>query len=262
MAKKKFRLVVNSPAGIIFAGLSLFIFILNVTAFKGALVQGGFTACGNGSSSMPFTGKSFLDFFRLFSHVLGNSNWWTMFLNLAMILMLAPKFEERFGPLIIVFIGVLGSHLSGVLCACISGSPRNGAQCLVFLMMFLGLFENLSKKEIHLSWILGVVSYFAFILISGFENLSGYQGFWGDFWKANSGNIGDLFGGAVGSIFGLLIAPKKRKVQKEKSEDSVFAEDDSEKPEKKEKKSVFGWGKKKASKKPDGNEEIIGTFEL
>lgn len=251
--KFNLRISYNSPVILTFCLICTLVLILDKYALpKLSLISNFFTVPGSAKCPVPFNFKSLLDYIKLFTHVLGHSDWNHLVGNLTFILLIGPLLEERYGsPMLVVMICVT-ALVTGVLNACLIPAPLYGASGIAFMLIILASFTSISKNEIPMSFLL------IFILFLGSEI----------FLKKDASNISVLAhvaGGLCGSMFGFLIAPKAKnakpaKAKKEKTgfgDVTVVEEDEylsNYKPKNKTKTSY------KSSS--DDEEIVLGTIEL
>ena len=200
MAKKNFfskiRVSYNAPATLTFAILSALILFFN-QLLSGNLIPALFTAPGSATCKVPFNFSSFLDYVRLFTHVLGHSDWNHFLSNMAFILLLGPVIEERYGSPIVVLMMSITALVTGVLNACFSPTQLLGSSDIAFMMILLTSFTSITKKEIPLSFILVLVLNIGReILNSGINQ--------------NISTLAHIAGGICGSLFAFLATPRPK----------------------------------------------------
>ena len=200
MAKKNFfskiRVSYNAPATLTFAILSALILFFN-QLLSGNLIPALFTAPGSATCKVSFNFSSFLDYVRLFTHVLGHSDWNHFLSNMAFILLLGPVIEERYGSPIVVLMMSITALVTGVLNACFSPTQLLGSSDIAFMMILLTSFTSITKKEIPLSFILVLVLYIGReILNSGINQ--------------NISTLAHIAGGICGSLFAFLATPRPK----------------------------------------------------
>lgn len=253
MAKKSFlskiKITYNAPVTLTFALISALVLIIGMIS-GGKFITEFFTAPGNIKSSSPFNPSALLDYFRLFSHVLGHSDWTHFLGNMAFILLLGPVVEERYGSVILSIMMSVTALVTGVLNVCFSPVPLLGSSDIAFMMILLASFTSISKNQIPLSFILILILYIGReILESGKDE--------------NISTLAHIAGGLCGSLFAFLATPRPRatnstKVNKSsgstKSVKERLAEIDSQSPR-------FA-GKKNRTDSADDDSTVIGSIEL
>lgn len=214
MAKKSFKPVFDSPVVILFASLSVAIFLLDVF-FPDAKPVEKFFVCHGAKSSVAFNFKSPLDYLRMFTYAFGCAGWNSFFVNLLAVLLIGPSLEERYGSPILALMIFISVLVGGVLCACISPYEIRGASGIVFMMIVLCSLTTLMKKQILVSWIFVFAFYFWFEFYQDFpaEKISFVE-----ILQQKVPVFISLISGICGSLFGFFVAPKKREPKKNSAE--------------------------------------------
>lgn len=252
----KIRVTYNAPVTLSFAVICTVIMLLDVFLFNKHLSNALFIIPGGRNSIHPFDWKSPIDYFRLFSHIFGHSNWAHLISNMSLILLLGPILEDRYGSPMLTLMMITTSLVTGVINACFITVPEMGASDIVFMMIILTSYTSLAKNEIPLSFIL------VFILYVG-----------GQFYNAKSlqtdgiSVVAHIAGGLCGSLFAFLITPKKtaaaRKTSQRKpakkadSYDAALDSDDPAGPSPR-----FAKKGRKNTKARDNDETVVGTLEF
>lgn len=204
----------NAPVTLTFSLLCIVLFILDTFAFKGRLIPIAFTCPGKIGSTIAFNFKNPVDYIRLFSHVLGNTSWTSLFLNFAFILLLGPILEERYGsPIVALTIGV-AALVTGVFNACLLPTVMTGSGSIVLLMILLASVSSLDKKEVPLTFLFVFILYCAYLMYETYPRSGTESKSFGHFMQLNIPTFINLAGGVCGSLFGFLVAPKKSRVNK------------------------------------------------
>ena len=269
MAKKKFKFLFDSPVVLTICAVSALVCILDSFAFKGKAV-GMFFSCpmANGDDAFKFSNP--IHYFRLLFHVFGSSGWQAFFVNTLALLAMEPQLEERYGSLMLGLMCGISVLVSGVLTACLGVQPIMGTMCLVFLMIFLASLTTLSKNSLLATWTAGLVVYTAYSLYSGYLNpavpkADGANSFI-FFMQRNVVTFISMAGGLCGSLFGFLVAPKKRAAPKKKPLDVEESSDSESSWKNQTEETVVAEPEKKPRKKKakssDDDEVVIGTIEL
>ncbi|MBQ4378713.1 MAG: rhomboid family intramembrane serine protease [Treponema sp.] len=250
--KKKFRVTYNAPVTLTFAIMCVVILLMNDFLLGKHLIPALFTAparigtkiqSASGPQLTGFNYKNAVDYFRLFLHVLGHTDWNHLLGNFAFILLLGPLMEERYGSKMVALMFVVTAFVTGVINVCLIPRPLLGASGIVFMLIILASITTLDKNVIPLSFIFVVAIYLGRELINApkAENIS---------------TVAHIAGGLCGSMFGFMVAPKaKRTSKKEKEEKSS---DQEEKTEKKERPSLF----RKKSEPKEEDSTVVGTLEI
>ncbi len=182
----KIRLRYNAPVTLSFSFASVIILIIDLI-LPGEIQLTVFSV---GPGMNP---GLFLDWIRLFSHVLGHAGVEHLLGNLALILLLGPILEEKHGSGSMVLMILVTALVTGLANILISDARLLGASGVVFMMILLASFTNVRRGEIPLSFVLVVVIYLLREVIAAMEADSISQ-------------LTHILGGAIGSIFGFVHA--------------------------------------------------------
>jgi rhomboid protease GluP len=182
----KVKLRYNAPVTLSFSFISLIILIVDLIIPSDLQL----TAFSVGPS---MNAGNLLDWFRLFSHVLGHASIEHLLGNLAIILLIGPILEEKHGSGSMVLMILVTALVTGLANILLSNAVLLGASGVVFMMILLASFTNVKKGEIPLSFILVVLIYLLREVIAALEADSISQ-------------LAHILGGAVGSIFGFIHA--------------------------------------------------------
>ncbi|MFO7731982.1 MAG: rhomboid family intramembrane serine protease [Spirochaetia bacterium] len=142
-----------------------------------------------------FSFASFLDYVRIFTHVLGHVGWEHLLSNFAIILLIGPILEEKYGSVSLFIMILITALVTGLLNALLFSTALLGASGVAFMMILLVSFTNIRNGEIPLTFILILILYLAKEFISSVQ--------------ANQiSEFAHIAGGACGSMFGFL-RPRK-----------------------------------------------------
>lgn len=180
----------NAPVTLTFALISAFILAFDQFA-QTQLVYTLFSVPGRGH----FSANSFIDYVRLFTHIIGHQNWSHLMSNFAFILLLGPILEEKYGTFNIFIMLFITAGITGLLNVLFFQTGLMGASGIVFMMILLVSFANIQEKEIPLTFILIVILYLAREFINSFQTNT-------------ISEFAHIAGGVCGSLFGFL-KPKK-----------------------------------------------------
>ena len=106
--------------------------------------------------SSPFSIRTYI---RLFTHVLGHSNWSHFSSNYLMILLLGPMIEEKYGWLNFLIMILITSFITGVINFIIGKNNLKGASNIVFMLIVLSAFVNVTSSKIPLTLVLVIIFY-------------------------------------------------------------------------------------------------------
>jgi membrane associated rhomboid family serine protease len=252
----RIKVTYNAPVTLSFVIISAVIMLLDLYVFKHQLSTALFIIPGGSKSSHPFNWKLPLDYFRLFSHVFGHTDWGHLISNMSLILLLGPILEDRYGSPVLALMMTMTALVTGVINACFITVPEMGASDIVFMMIILTSYTSLAKNEIPLSFIL------VFLLYVG-----------GQFYNAQAlktdgiSVIAHIAGGLCGSLFAFLAAPKNsiRKSAVSKKSTKRFEDYDETEvpggntavPDSRTAKQI-----KKIKKSRSRDETVVGTLKL
>ena len=178
------RIRYNAPVTLTFALIATgLLFAESVT--RGAIILPFFTALPRGYFD-PFNP---LAYFRLVSHVLGHAGWEHLLSNFAIILLIGPVLEEKYGSRVLLWMIIFTALVTGIVNTVFFHTTLLGASGIVFMMIILVSFTNVRNGEIPLTFILVVVLYLLkeMVLISGADDVS---------------QTAHILGGICGSMFG------------------------------------------------------------
>lgn len=172
-----------------------------------------------------------MTYLRLFTHVLGHSDWQHFIGNASFILLLGPLLEEKHGARIIVELVLITALITGVVnYIFFPNVALCGASGVVFAMIMMASFTEFHEGEIPLTVILVALFYL------------GQQVYDGILVKDNISNMAHIAGGLVGAIagYGFNVKPVKK---------NGYSSD-------------YHWDGEKEYKKfwgPSGTEKSVGT---
>ncbi len=143
-----------------------------------------------------FNSESFLDYFRLFTHIFGHKNWTHLMGNFSFILLIGPIVEEKYrsGPMLLMIL--ITALITGVLNIVFFSTGLMGASGIVFMLILLSSFTNFRAGEIPLTFILIVILFLTKEITNAFAN-------------DNISQFAHVIGGICGSIFGLLFTKER-----------------------------------------------------
>lgn len=195
--KSSYRITYNAPITLTFALLSALILFIDSNFMNRHLINVLFVAPGCQSSTVAFNWHSPLDYFKLFSHILGHSDWNHLLSNFSFILLLGPILEERYGSAVLLVMILVTALVTGVINACLIPAGLMGSSGIAFMMILLASFSTMSRHEIPLSFFLILFLYIGRDL---FANSKAY----------NIATFAHIAGGICGSMFGFLAVSKRR----------------------------------------------------
>ena len=159
------------------------------------------------SSISPLLGDAFvlypvwdfddpLWYFRLFSHAMGHANKGHLMANLPMLLLLGPIVEARYGGRQLILMMLTTAIVTSILHLLFFDHGLLGASGIVFMLILLVSARNLKEKELPLSFILVVIVFIGYEIMTSFID-------------DGVSHFAHIIGGAVGTIFAYLLSRKK-----------------------------------------------------
>ena len=188
----KLKLSFNVPVTLGLGLLSLFFLILN-SIIPGQALNSVLSA----PTSLDL--GSLLFYPRLFTHIMAHSGWAHYWGNLGFLLILGPLLEEKYGSWRLLSMILVTAFLTAFFNALLFSTGVIGASGIVFMFIVLGSFVNTKSGTIPATAVLVVgiwLSKEVFNAISD-DNISQFA---------------HIISGVCGSIFGVLITRKQRKL--------------------------------------------------
>jgi membrane associated rhomboid family serine protease len=158
----------------------------------GLLIANWFTISPSG-----FSFASLQSWFRLFSHVIGHANWTHLVGNFAIILLIGPILEEKYGSLPILLMMLVTALATGLLDLVIERAMLFGASGIAFMLILLSSFTNIRAKEIPITFILVVILYIAKEIVDAFT-------------PDTVSHITHIAGGIIGGVFGFIFSKAEK----------------------------------------------------
>jgi len=136
----------------------------------------------------------FIHWITIFTHVMGHAHWTHLINNFTLILLIGPMLEECYGSKTLLIMIVITALATGILNVLFFNSYLLGASGVVFMMILLSSFTNISHGEIPITFILVLILYMGVQLFqsSGSDNIS---------------HFAHIIGGLCGSFFGFFRTP-------------------------------------------------------
>lgn len=134
-----------------------------------------------------------LTYVRMFTHVLGHSNWKHFSNNFLYILLIGPMIEEKYGTLNLLFMILITAGVTGLINSIVGKKKILGASGVVFMFIVLSSFVNIEAGKIPITLILIFIFYIVNEIIDGL------------FKKDNVSHLGHLVGAICGVIFGFYL---------------------------------------------------------
>lgn len=131
-----------------------------------------------------------LTYIRLFTHVIGHSNWRHFTNNFTYILLVGPMIEEKYGTINLLIMILITAGITGIINSIISKNRILGASGIVFMLIILSSFVNITSGKIPITLVLIFIFYIVNEIIDGI------------FKKDNVSHLGHLIGAICGLAFG------------------------------------------------------------
>lgn len=171
----------NAPVVLSFALLCTAIYFLNPFLLGGLMPY--FTVASNIQWTNP------LSVLTLFTHVLGHISFEHLIGNLTFILLLGPIIEEKYGGKNLIYMIIVTALVTGLINVLFFQTGLMGASGIVFMLILLVSFTNVSKGEIPITFILVALLFIGKELIHSMES-------------NQISEAAHIIGGICGSIFG------------------------------------------------------------
>lgn len=181
----------NAPVTLTFALISTIVLVLDQLLGTG-LIPAFFMIPGKSG----FDSSHFPHYLALLTHIAGHGSWGHLMANFALILLLGPILEEKYGSSSILIMMMITAVITGLLNVLVFNTALFGASGIAFMMILLISFTNIRNGEIPLTFILVLFLYLAKEIITIFES-------------NQISEFAHIIGGFFGSIFGYL-RPRKR----------------------------------------------------
>jgi GlpG protein len=156
------RIGYNAPAVLTFSLLCVLVQLIGMVS--GAFVLRFFSASGFFAWTNP------LEWFRMFSHVLGHASWQHLTANLSLVLLLGPMLEEKYGSSRMVIMIAATAFFVALLNGILFDTGLYGASSIVFMMIGLMSVVGARDGEIPLTLVLVAFIYVGGELINGIRN--------------------------------------------------------------------------------------------
>ena len=140
------RIKWNAPVTLSFALLCTIIFVLD-RFFMGSIMS-FFTVFPNIQWLNPFS------VITLVTHSLGHSSMEHLLSNLTFILLIGPIVEEKYGSSSLLYMIFVTSLITGLITVLFMNVGLMGASGIVFMLILLVSFTNVSGREIPMTFIL------------------------------------------------------------------------------------------------------------
>ena len=133
-----------------------------------------------------------LTYIRLFTHIIGHSNWQHLKRNFLYILLVGPLVEEKYGSINLLIMILLTAFITGLINIIIGKYKILGSSDIVYMLIILSSIVNINKGTIPLTLILIIIFYIIdeILQINKSDNVS---------------HLSHLIGAICGCIYGFYI---------------------------------------------------------
>lgn len=131
-----------------------------------------------------------LTYVRLFTHILGHSDWKHFSNNFLYILLIGPMIEEKYGTLNLLVMILITAAVIGIINNIVSDKRILGASGIVFMLIMMSSFVNIQEGKIPITLILIFLFYIVNEIIEGI------------FKKDDISHFGHIIGAVCGCLFG------------------------------------------------------------
>ena len=133
-----------------------------------------------------------LTYIRLFTHIIGHSNWQHLKRNFLYILLIGPLVEEKYGSINLLIMILLTAFITGLINIIIVKYKILGSSDIVYMLIILSSIVNINKGTIPLTLILIIIFYIIdeILQINKSDNVS---------------HLSHLIGAICGCIYGFYI---------------------------------------------------------
>ena len=133
-----------------------------------------------------------LTYIRLFTHIIGHSNWQHLKRNFLYILLIGPLVEEKYGSINLLIMILLTAFITGLINIIIGKYKILGSSDIVYMLIILSSIVNINKGTIPLTLILIIIFYIIdeILQVNKSDNVS---------------HLSHLIGAICGCIYGFYI---------------------------------------------------------
>ena len=181
------KITFNSPLILSFSLLCVVVLVLTNYLH---IMQGWFTLQPNWGGGARF-------YFSIFGHTLGHANMEHLIGNLSFILLLGPVVEKKYGSKLLLVMMLTTALATAIIHTLFFNTSLLGASGIVFMLIILTSLVDIKNKEIPLTFILVAIIFVGKEVLGTFNN-------------DNISHTAHIIGGAIGAIFGFLLAGKSK----------------------------------------------------
>ena len=168
-----------------------YFFVSLVVLFLGKVTKGRSNiklfSSSRGSIFNPLT------YIKLFTHILGHSNFNHFRVNFLYILLIGPMIEEKYGSINLLIMILVTAFVTSIINLIIGKARILGSSGIVFMLILLSSLVNIESGKIPVTLILILIFYIVGEVIDGL------------FKKDNISHLSHLIGAVCGFIYGFFI---------------------------------------------------------
>ncbi len=182
------RLHYNAPIVLTHTLVAMIVLAID-PIFNGKIIQSVMVVYPDGSFLDPMT------WVRIFGHVMGHADWDHLLSNFAVILLIGPILEEKYGSARLLLMVAFTALVTGLIVTLFFRDALLGASGVAFMMILLGSFANAKSGKIPLTFLLVALIYLGREIFAAFS-------------EDHISQMAHIIGGVTGSFFGFLMTPK------------------------------------------------------
>lgn len=179
------KLHYNAPVVLTLTLLSILVLTVNPLT-QGQLIPAFFTVYPDTSWASIST------WVQVVGHVMGHLDWDHALANFAIILLIGPMLEEKYGSGRLLMMILFTALITGILVNLFFDAALLGASGVAFMMILLASFANAKTGHIPLTFILVTAIYLGREFVTAFE-------------QDHISQLAHIIGGVMGSIFGFSL---------------------------------------------------------
>jgi len=168
-----------------------YFFICVIVLFLNHLTKGKsnlqFFSSGRGSIFNPLT------YIRMFTHILGHSNWNHLKNNFLYIFLIGPILEEKYGSTNLLIMILITAGVTGLINCIFSKKQILGASGITFMLILLSSLVNIQSGKIPITLVLVFLFYIVSEIKDGLTK------------KDNISHLSHILGAICGFIYGFYI---------------------------------------------------------
>ena len=161
--------------------------VLIISRFTKGWSNGYLFSSGRGSLFSPIT------YIRLFTHVLGHSDFSHFRNNFLSILLIGPMIEEKYGSINLLVMILVTAGITGIINMVVSKNRILGSSGILFMLILLGSLVNIESGKIPVTLVLICIFYVVGEVIDGILK------------KDNVSHMSHLVGAVCGFVYGYFI---------------------------------------------------------